>query len=106
MVLLQDHCSLTINICSALDYYHIRVGGEIFFHNRKTENAEEKFDFVTDLTNGWDRRKTDKVHALKLNFALKLLLFSFAAAMCSLHYLVCGGTAAALARFSNAHWNR
>ena len=46
----------------------------------KAENAEEKFDFVTDLTNGWDRRKTDKVHALKLNFALKLLLFSFAAA--------------------------
>ena len=64
---------------------------KFFFHNRKTENAEEKFDFVTDLTNGWDRRKTDKVHALKLNFALKLLLFSFAAAMCSLHYLVCGG---------------
>ena len=30
-VLLQFLLIFTVNICSALDYYHIRVGGEIFF---------------------------------------------------------------------------
>ena len=42
VIFVDFYCTLTVNICSALDYYHIRVGGEIFFSTIEKQKMPRK----------------------------------------------------------------